>query len=246
MLIKFFTALFLPPLFNLLLLLSAVPIRLLGYKKSAYSLALFSLLSLCLFSTPFVTGKILQSLILPNSPVATYQQAALIVVLGGGVRHSEMQNGFTVSAIPLERMRYAAYLQQKTALPILVSGGSLPQQMAEAEIMAREFSDFYHIDVKWLENQANNTAENARFTRQLLVQQAEPVKTIVLVTNDWHMKRAKMLFEREGFNVLPASVSNSLTCYQQVMCFTPNAYSLWLTSLALKEWLAITYYQLFE
>ena len=38
----------------------------------------------------------------------------------------------------------------------------------------------------------------------------EGIHKIILVTNEWHMQRAKLLFQQQGFDVLPASVAKAL------------------------------------
>ncbi|WP_133543533.1 YdcF family protein [Mesocricetibacter intestinalis] len=236
---KLITALILPPFSILLLWLFSLLLLCINRKKSALLSGFFALILLYIFSLPYTAQKLSDSLSREDKPsLEDYKSAQAIVVLGGGLRDSQELSGpLTVPGIALERMRYAAYLQQETRLPILISGAS-PNGNSEAKIMAREFEVFFHTPVKWLEEQSRNTKENAAFSRRILA--AEQIKHIILVTNQWHMQRAKMLFEREGFKVLPAAVGSGLTPPSyglNYMHFIPQAGALAANMQLLKEWI---------
>ena len=68
------------------------------------------------------------------------QRAGAIVVLGGGRYDEAPEYGDdTISLAGLRRVRYAAVLQRRTGLPVLVSGGSvyaepLPESEPEAPV----------------------------------------------------------------------------------------------------------------
>ena len=51
--------------------------------------------------------------------------------------------------------------------------------------------------------------KNALFTKTNVGK--EGIHKIILVTNEWHMQRAKLLFQQQGFDVLPASVGEGIT-----------------------------------
>lgn len=101
--------------------------------------------------------------------------------------------------------------------------------------MAQELHDFFGVQVKWLESNANTTAQNARLSKNIL--NRESISHIILVTNQWHMKRAKMLFEREGFNVLAAGTTAHQALDMGILPFIPQAQALQNSSIALKEWI---------
>ena len=112
------------------------------------------------------------------------------------------------TGIQLERLRYAAFLQKETHLPLLITGAS-PTGAIEAKIAAEELQNFFNVPTKWIEPKALTTKENALFTKQIL--EKESIHKIILVTNEWHMQRAKLLFQQQGFDVLPASVGEGIT-----------------------------------
>lgn len=238
-LVKLITAMILPPFNIILLWLLALILFAIGYKYSAYFFALLGIVILYIFSIPYTSQKLGDSLLEGEEPtIEKYKTAQAIVVLGGGLRDSqELFGKLAIPGIPLERMRYAAYLHKKTGLPILATGSS-PNGTSEAKIIADEFKMFFNIDTKWLENKAKTTKENAIFSREIL--EKENINKIVLVTNQWHMKRAEMLFKQQGFDVLPASVGSGDTPdhYKlNFMHFVPQAGAMNSNMLALKEWI---------
>ncbi|MBX9605549.1 MAG: YdcF family protein [Gammaproteobacteria bacterium] len=128
--------------------------------------------------------------------------AEAIVVLGGGARAAAPEYGGADYPMPLtlERLRYAAYLQRVSGLPLVTSGGR-PSGLAdsEAEIMRRVLEDEFHAKVAGTEEGSLDTAENATESRARL-----PYRRIAIVTHALHMPRAVHEFERAGFSVVPA------------------------------------------
>lgn len=238
-LIKLITAIILPPFNILILWVFSLILFYFNYKYTAFFLAISGILILYIFSIPYISQKLGDSLVdKEDLTIEKYKTAQAIVVLGGGVRDSqELFGTLAITGIPLERMRYAAYLHKETELPILVTGSD-PNGISEAEVMAKEFKMFFNIETKWQENKAKTTKENAIYTHQML--EKENINKIILVTNQWHMKRAEMLFKQQGFEVIPASVGSGETPNQyrlNFMHFIPQAGAMNSNMLALKEWL---------
>lgn len=236
---KLITTLLLPPFIVIILGFFALLSFIFKFPKMAWLSAVLSLGILYIVSIPYTTQKLSDTLVTEDHlSINDYRQAQAIVVLGGGLRDSrELYHSVTVPGIALERMRYAAYLHKETELPILISGAS-SNGNSEAKIMAQEFFTFFSVQAKWLEERSLNTIQNAKFSREML--ERENIKKIILVTNQWHMQRAKMLFEREGFVVLPASVGNGITPKSyglNLMLFIPQAGAINANMQLLKEWL---------
>lgn len=172
-----------------------------------------------------------------------------IVVLGNGRYADAPEYGLedTVSTQGLERLRYAAYLQRKTGLPILVSGGAPGgEETAEATHMQTVLSTDFHADVKWVEIESRTTKENARNSQLLLA--AAKVQHIYLVTHAWHMRRAALAFESAGIKVTPApmgfhTLGRTARAYS---AYLPSAQGMYYSSLALRERLGYIWYGLNE
>ncbi len=79
-----------------------------------------------------------------------------------------------------------------------------------------------------------NTEEEARRIK------GSGVGRVLLVTSAWHMKRARMLFERAGLEVVPAPTDYEMAYTAEAPVeakdFVPNADSLMKVSSAIKEW----------
>lgn len=236
---KLLTALVMPPASSIILLISGLLLIRFRIKKCGYFLSFFSLMILYASSILYTSQKLENTLIVEdNLTLADYQTAQTIVVLGGGLRDSkELYGSLSVAPITLERERYAAYLYHQTHLPVLITGAAA-NGTSEAKVMANELEQFFNVPVKWLENQARNTKENALFAAELL--KRDNIKRIVLVTHQWHMQRARMLFEKQGFEVLPAGVGAGKTPDSYTlnyMHFIPQAAALNANTQMFKEWL---------
>jgi uncharacterized SAM-binding protein YcdF (DUF218 family) len=170
--------------------------------------------------------------------------AGAIVVLGGGKAHSTPEYGSdTVRGATLVRLRYAAHLQRRSGLPLLVSGGSpegSPQ--TEAMLMRTVLEREFGVPVRWVEDGSANTLENARLSFGIL--SAQGIRTIHLVTHAWHMRRAQLAFEHAGFQVVPAATGHSTRYRLTVLDCLPDASALLDSALFFREALGIVWYRL--
>ncbi len=85
--------------------------------------------------------------------------------------------------------------------------------------------------------EARNTEEESKMIKEL------GVKKILLVTSAWHMPRARMLFERRGFEVIPCPADFEATCAWEkdveVKDFFPSGDALQKNSYFVKEWVGL-------
>lgn len=169
-----------------------------------------------------------------------------IVVLGGG-RYSdapEFGNADTISRYTLERLRYAAGLHRLSGIPILVTGGKPHgESRSEAELMQQVLTTELFVPVRWIEDQAANTRENARYSQAIL--QGARVRRIYLVTHAWHMRRAQTEFMAAGLDVVPAPMGFDTLGNEDrgLALYLPSARGLYKSGLALRERLALRHYQ---
>ena len=134
------------------------------------------------------------------------RQADAIVVLGSGRERKDPTWGTDIpTGVALERMRFAARLSKDSGLPILTTGGlHYGQPPSEAAIMADSLQSDFGVTVRWQEGLSRTTWENATMTAAIL--QPQGIKRVVLVTQAWHMQRARWSFEKAGFTVVAAPV----------------------------------------
>lgn len=205
-----------------------------------------SVVLLYALSTPVVGTGLLQSLQtspaldpahLPEGPQA-------IVVLGADLRSGADEfGGDTVSTLSLERLRYGAFLAQRTGLPLLVTGGVLrPSETPLAILMQGVLERELGVRVRWVEDAARDTQENARLSAALL--KRDGVERVFLVTHAWHMPRAQLAFQHYGFEVIPAATDYATRYKLTLLDFLPKASALHDSSLVFHEVIGIGWYHL--
>lgn len=165
-----------------------------------------------------------------------------IVVLGGGRRDAmaDFHEASTLSEPSLQRVRYAAWLQRKTGLPVLVSGGAPDGGIAEAVLQQRVLQNEFAVPVRWIEDRSNTTAENARFSTSLLRQQG--IQRAYVVSDGWHLRRALPQFQQQGLQVQPAGVAFHTDYQPWYRNWVPGATSWRDSGQMLHEWLGIVWY----
>ncbi len=205
---------------------------------------------LYLLSTPPVARFLIGSL--EVAPALTLEQvttcgAQAIVVLGGGYVSDPPEYGHPIPAEPsLARLRYGAYLARHTGLPLmLVSGGGTGGEDSEAAALARVARDDFGIKSPiWVEDRSLTTHENAEMSAPLL--RAQGVSKIILVTQAWHIRRARRAYERLGMEVVPGPtmLEHPGRWDNGIFVILPDSFALWRSSRALEEWLGVLYYRL--
>lgn len=202
LLLKGLESIVLPPgLFCLLILCCLFLHR----KKFSKGLLFITAMLVYLTSVP-VTEVWLRGILNPGSrnPIAERNSQAIVVVGGGRYIDTSDYAGDTVNHRTLERLRFAAWVQKQTGLPILVSGGkSFEGAVSEADLMREVLTREFLAQVDWIENASRTTYENAQFSASIL--KADGIQKIILVTHAYHMPRALEAFQQAGFNVTPAA-----------------------------------------
>lgn len=115
-----------------------------------------------------------------------------IIVLGGGLsRHCTLDDSMK------ERMETAIQFYRENEAKIILTGG--PQQKGgnclESESMRQYALSQKVLDVDvFKESQALNTYQNAHYAVQLM--QEKGLKHALIITSDFHVKRANLIFEK--------------------------------------------------
>lgn len=193
---------------------------------------------LWLASTPFFGGLLLSSLqrypALP--PSGRLPDAQAIVVLAAGAdRVGAEYGGPVIGPMTMRRLRYAAALQRRTGLPLLVSGGRPAAATPSlAEMMAWTAEQELGVEVRWMEQRSANTFENLRGAARLL--EADDVERVLLVTSAWHMPRAADAARRFGLDPVPAPTGFREGVFASWRSFVPHWNGLRDTCLAMHEW----------
>ena len=201
LLTKIATALILPPGGNLLLAVTGLA---LWRRAKSLAMLLFavSFVSLTILSMPKVADALFEAVEriparLPGAAVAA-DVGAIVVLASGRNANAPEYGGETVGSRSLVQLRYGARLQRETGLPLLVSGGRVHgvEPASEAALIKGVLERELNVPVRWLEERSSNTAENARYSAELL--REENIAAVILVTSAAHMPRAVEVFEGQG------------------------------------------------
>lgn len=119
--------------------------------------------------------------------------AQAIVVLGGGLTR-DRQGQITPNSYTRLRLLQAISQHRSTHLPIFLTG-------VESRYM-QNFLQEQGESAQWLESRSMNTCENARFSA-LLLQRLGGAPRVELVTDQWHIPRARWLFAMNGIETVP-------------------------------------------
>ena len=216
---------------------------------------------LWLWMTPFMTrfvGAPLEGEFLVGGRVPTvesFPEVDAIVVLGGSMGSDTNVSGYAEMWTSADRVWQAARLWKAGKAPLVIATGN------EARESTLGLLKDFGVDEKCVAFlDARNTEEEARGVGKILNHEIHKIheneegvtgegKTVkpkvLLVTSAWHMKRARMMFEKyaKGVEVVcaPADFEMSMAA-KRGWLLLPDAYSLHLNSVAVHEWVGIVGY----
>ena len=108
--------------------------------------------------------------------------------------------------------------------------------------MAKRMQADFRVPVRWAEDKAINTYENARFSADILKQQG--INRIYLVTHAWHMPRSVMAFRNAGLDVIPAPMAFTTRYRNDVFAFVPSAAALRDSYILMHELIGLIWYRI--
>lgn len=164
---------------------------------------------LLFFGNEWVSHRLVSSLEWQYLPSGELPAAEAIVLLGGGTRPQLPPRPISEMNEAGDRIGYAAKLYHEQKAPfIVISGGfieffgsTVPETDAMKELLvALGVPDEAIV----LESRSRNTYENALYVREIA--DREEFNQILLVTSGLHMPRSVAIFQRQGFEVIPAPV----------------------------------------
>jgi uncharacterized SAM-binding protein YcdF (DUF218 family) len=132
------------------------------------------------------------------------EPAGAIVVLGSGVSEDGVLENDS-----LRRAIQGILLQRKGLAPLLVLSGPAIKDGPTESVVRAELAQGLGVPSSaiLIEEGARTTREEAIHIGALL--RARRVRRVLLVTSPQHMLRAQRLFERAGFDVLPAATGDA-------------------------------------
>lgn len=248
--------LFVYPLgFACLCLAAALVIRVPRVRQILVVVALGVLL---VFSSQPVSNGLARSLEWQHIPEGELPNADAIVLLGGGTRAVMPPRTFAEVNEAGDRMVQAARLYHAGKAPLIVASGGFIEffgsTIPEAESM-QALLELLGVppEAILVEDRARNTYENALYVRELL-EDAEASR-ILLVTSAMHMPRSLLIFQRQGFEVIPAPTDFLVTQTPpdlavevgiggRLLQLMPSSEALEVSTRAIKEYIGMVIYRL--
>jgi uncharacterized SAM-binding protein YcdF (DUF218 family) len=221
------------------------------------AILIIALLVLFISGNRWVAMGLSRSLEWQYLPQENIPVADVIVVLGGGTNPAEYPRSTIEINGAGDRVIYAAKLyHQGKANYLLLSGGRIdwsPSNTTPADEMAIILEQLgVPLESMWLETESRNTYENALYANEILAEKG--LKKIILVTSASHMPRTVLLFEEQGFVVIPAPTDYKVTQSNwqglkaasipvQILNLFPNTESLNSVTNVMKEYIGILVYK---
>lgn len=244
----------LPPA-SLLLLIAAGLVLAGRWPRAGRAIAACALVALIFLSSAAGTRLLVAPLEAMSTPLLAPERAgaqAIVVLAAGRVQQAPEYGGRDIpDYVALARVRYAAHLQRRTGLPVLVSGGNGSsgrdadaddRAYSKAGAMADALREDFGVPVKWIEPRSRDTQENAACSAALL--RAAGVHKVLLVTDAMHMPRAHSAFTRAGLDVVDAPTLFFSRQPQKLEAFVPSAEGMRRGWYAMYEWIGMAWYRL--
>lgn len=180
-----------------------------------------------------------------RKPISTIDNADAIVVLSGMMKINEVGDSTYIEwGDPDRFFGGIALFRAGKAQKLVFTGGKMPWDKAkktEGEVL-KEFaiSNGIASEKIFVTKDVENTADEAVAVKELI----SSSKRIILVTSAYHMYRAKRLFEKQGFEVIPYKVDYKVARNSTLtlMDLLPSAINLELTETGIRELIGRLFY----
>jgi len=180
-----------------------------------------------------------------RKPISTIDSADAIVVLSGMLEINDVGDSTYIEwGDPDRFFGGIALFKASKAQKIVFTGGKMPWDKAKKTegAVLKEYAISNGIDSEKIlvTIDVENTADEAFAVKELI----SPSKKIILVTSAYHMYRAKRLFEKQGFIVIPYKVDYKAVGYNKITItdFLPSAGNLGLTETGMREVIGRLFY----
>ncbi|ACL76788.1 YdcF family protein [Ruminiclostridium cellulolyticum] len=162
-----------------------------------------------LFLVWLVSFIIITAIIITSAIPDKEQQVDSVIVLGAGLK------GETPTLVLKKRLDYTLeYYKLNPDVRIIVSGGQgKGETITEAEAMKRYLVKHnIHENIILKEERSTSTYENMQYSKNLYENtMGKPLGKVMIITNDFHMFRAKILAKRAGLK--PYGISSGTPWY---------------------------------
>ena len=180
-----------------------------------------------------------------RKPISAIDSADAIVVLSGMLEINEVRDSTYIEwGDPDRFFGGIALFKAGKAQKLVFTGGKMPWEKAkktEGEVLKEyAISNGIPSEKIFVTKDVENTADEAVAVKELI----SPSKRIILVTSAYHMYRARRVFEKQGFIVIPYKVDYKVSGNNKVtfIDFIPSAVNLGLTETGIREIIGRLFY----
>jgi uncharacterized SAM-binding protein YcdF (DUF218 family) len=220
---------------------------LIGLIKNKKKLIYIAIGLLYIMSTPIFSSNFFE--LIEGSeyrkPISAIDSADAIVVLSGMLGINEIGDSTYIEwGDPDRFFGGVALLKAGKAQKLVFTGGKMPWDKAkktEGEVLKEyAISNGILAEKIFVTKDVENTADEAVAAKELI----SPDKRIILVTSAFHMIRARKLFEKQGFIVIPYKVDYKTSQNKNIgiMGFLPSSGNLELTETGIREIIGRLFY----
>jgi uncharacterized SAM-binding protein YcdF (DUF218 family) len=222
---------------------------LIGLIKNRKKLIYIAIGVLYIISTPIFSNNLFKLVEGKEyrKPISAIDSADAIVVLSGMLEINEVGDSTYIEwGDPDRFFGGMALFKADKAQKLVFTGGKMPWDKAkktEGEVLKEyAISNGIPSEKIFVTKDVENTADEAVAVKELI----NPSNRIILVTSAYHMYRAKRLFEKQGFEVIPYKMDYKAAGNSTVtlMDFMPSAGNLELTETGIKERIGRIYYSI--
>jgi len=206
---------------------------------------------LFVFSMPITAHFLMRGLEGRYEPRLEYGTASAVVLLGGFTRGKVPPRLYVETNMNANRVFGAMRVwRQGLVSKMVLTGGQLEwttnEAVSEAATMFDLLNEHFGVDSADVifESLAQNTRDNARYTREALTEAGLGLD-VILVTNAYHMPRSVAVFKKAGFSVTPAPIGyfSDIDLSRKPLMWLPSVASLFESSIALREYLGMVVYK---
>ena len=177
--------------------------------------------------------------------ISAIDSANAIVVLSGMLEINEVGDSTYIEwGDPDRFFGGIALFKAGKAQKLVFTGGKMPWDKAkktEGEVLKEHaISSGIPSNKIFVTKDVENTADEAEAVKELI----SPSKRIILVTSAYHMYRAKLLFEKQGFTVIPYKVDYKVERNKEVTIidYLPSSDNLKITESGIREIIGRLFY----
>ena len=169
---------------------------------------------------------------------------AVVVPGGGSVDLGWMNEDGVPNAETLTRLVAGVRIAQKLKVPLVLCGGNgepFATRVRDADAMERAaLAMGVQQEQLIVERESRNTLENSHAVRNLL-----GGDRIVLATSAYYMRRARAMFEKRGFTVIPAATYHLAQARRySASLLIPSSGNLFHSCQGIAEWISMGWWSL--